>query len=163
MLSAKPIASHRMKTKILFFYCMWKRFSVAKYIIGKPESSAVSLFTCFLRYAGYRPQFKYQCSETFGNATHRLLTSDSVRKSNDSVLRPIDPPRSQTVPLGFHDVPKVSFLQLYNKRINNIVGLTDCLVAQIYNVIDSIALFPCCRNVGLGQRFSTSSYFLRLY
>ncbi|CAK8689245.1 unnamed protein product [Clavelina lepadiformis] len=58
-------------------------------------------------YAGYRPQYKFQCSETFGNTTNRLLASADVRKSSNSVLRPIDPPRSRTVPLGFHDVPKL--------------------------------------------------------
>uniref|UniRef100_H2XMX3 Ciliary microtubule inner protein 2B n=1 Tax=Ciona intestinalis TaxID=7719 RepID=H2XMX3_CIOIN len=46
-------------------------------------------------YAGYRPQFKYQCSETFGNSTHRLLTSPHVRKSSNTVLVPIDPPLSR--------------------------------------------------------------------
>uniref|UniRef100_F6YN58 Ciliary microtubule inner protein 2B n=1 Tax=Ciona intestinalis TaxID=7719 RepID=F6YN58_CIOIN len=58
-------------------------------------------------YAGYRPQFKYQCSETFGNSTHRLLTSPHVRKSSNTVLVPIDPPLSRaSLPTGCHDVPK---------------------------------------------------------
>ncbi|XP_078485053.1 ciliary microtubule inner protein 2B [Ciona intestinalis] len=63
-------------------------------------------------YAGYRPQFKYQCSETFGNSTHRLLTSPHVRKSNNTVLIPIDPPLSRaSLPTGCHDVPKLDNME----------------------------------------------------
>lgn len=61
------------------------------------------------RYTGHNPQCKYQCSETYGVCTNRLLTSAKVQKSPNSVLQPIELKRSQTVPLptGFHDIPKV--------------------------------------------------------
>lgn len=58
-------------------------------------------------YAGYRPQFKFQCSETHGACTNRLLTSASVSKSTNSVLSSINPPRSKTAGhRGMHDVPQ---------------------------------------------------------
>lgn len=71
-----------------------------------------SICLIFHSYAGHKPQYRYQCSETFGACTHRLLLSPDVRQSSCSVLRSIDPPRSHTVPLGFHDVPKVSSIKV---------------------------------------------------
>lgn len=58
-------------------------------------------------YAGYRPQFKFQCSETHGACTNRLLTSTDVQKSGNSVLSSINPPRSKTArDRGYHDIPQ---------------------------------------------------------
>ncbi|XP_069729235.1 ciliary microtubule inner protein 2A isoform X2 [Phaenicophaeus curvirostris] len=40
-------------------------------------------------YAGFFPQYKYQCGESFGRTTHKLLTDPSVQKSPRSLLAPL--------------------------------------------------------------------------
>ncbi|NWH71841.1 F166A protein, partial [Piaya cayana] len=40
-------------------------------------------------YEGFIPQYKYQCGETFGRTTHKLLTDPSKQKSPRSVLAPL--------------------------------------------------------------------------
>ncbi|NXP51097.1 F166A protein, partial [Heliornis fulica] len=40
-------------------------------------------------YKGFIPQYNYQFGETFGKATHRLLTDPSIRRSPRSLLAPL--------------------------------------------------------------------------
>uniref|UniRef100_H2XN32 Ciliary microtubule inner protein 2B n=1 Tax=Ciona intestinalis TaxID=7719 RepID=H2XN32_CIOIN len=94
-------------------------------------------------YAGYRPQFKYQCSETFGNSTHRLLTSPHVRKSSNTVLVPIDPPLSRaSLPTGCHDVPKV-----YERRRGKTSNTTNI----------------CPNTIGFVPKAHFSTYYAKTY
>ncbi|KFV64567.1 Protein FAM166A, partial [Dryobates pubescens] len=40
-------------------------------------------------YEGFVPQYKYQCGDTYGRTTYRLLTDPGVRKSPRPLLAPL--------------------------------------------------------------------------
>ncbi|NXL08674.1 F166A protein, partial [Mesembrinibis cayennensis] len=44
-------------------------------------------------YEGFIPQYKYQCGETFGKSTYRLLTDPNVTKSPRPLLAPLHKPK----------------------------------------------------------------------
>nr|XP_039258387.1 protein FAM166B-like [Styela clava] len=59
-------------------------------------------------YVGHKHQYKYQCGDTFGVTTNRLLMSAGPHRAVGDLMRPIDPPRAHTVALGYHEVPKLA-------------------------------------------------------
>ncbi|NXN18476.1 F166A protein, partial [Indicator maculatus] len=40
-------------------------------------------------YEGFVPQYKYQCGDTYGRTTHRLLTDPALRRSPRPLLAPL--------------------------------------------------------------------------
>lgn len=86
------------------------------------------------RYAGHKHQYKYQCGHTFGATTNRLLRSARPSDREPDLLRRIDPPRSHTVALGFHDVPKVSHF-LSNAFLVSYIIVDCCRYIKIDELI----------------------------